>query len=625
GIVGCNFTGSRTIMSWMLLVSLSFIPVALAGETADAAKEKAKLQEDKAKQQALLDTTLKEYNSRDKAKTLLVLLNSSEPEIKNTALKAIEELPEYCKIDPAVNALRSKLLGIRESAADILGAAGAEESVIPLFNALINDPCETVRQKSLNALLKLTTREKLIINLADVMKQEGTGPYHIRADAYMGDIGQGSDRAVNDMAARAQIIKMWPAGPRAHIFFGDIFTYLKDYDMVLINSVYSYAMPDPVVSTVAGGVTLDIRVTKVEEFITLERRIISNSLGSVSGRDYEEDAVGWVNWWSEENRKPCAQRYLERKAEMEQPALAKKGGPSDIEKRLKLGTWCKYQKQEKEAVQEFTAVLAKDAANAAALGNLKEMGYAVYGGQWQSVAQTLPSGEKSVFELVNQLKFRDESNQKEASAQLSGIDPIFKLRPFIKTLQADPVESARAYAAEGLAEVKEPKVVMPYLVKASIEDEAESVRTAAVKSINKLGAKESIVWYIYYLDKNPEPTVLGRAIEMLGNVAINDKLAIIELLRQMYRIDSAIRNAPAALNMLPPDMQYFDAGWINNITAGAVIIELPNKQLNPVKNPAPLKDTAEALLKVAGEALAKVTHQNFGADYVQWLKWWNAN
>ncbi|MFH1227052.1 MAG: hypothetical protein V1701_04000 [Planctomycetota bacterium] len=68
-------------------------------------------------------------------------------------------------------------------------------------------------------------------------------------------------------------------GQRAHIQMSDQFTYLKDYDMVLINSVYSYAMPDPVIGTVAQGTILDVRpiVSADLKYISMELRPSSSS------------------------------------------------------------------------------------------------------------------------------------------------------------------------------------------------------------------------------------------------------------------------------------------------------------------------------------------------------------
>lgn len=577
---------------------------------------------DKAKQQESLAAALKEYNSPDKVKSLLPFLDSPYAEISTTALAALRELPAYYVFGPALDALRARTRVAREYAAEALGTAGNDDAVLPLVKVILNDPQDPVRQKALNSLLNLASRDRLISNFSEVMQQEGVGPYHIRAAGAMGYVGLGSDRAVTQLVQRLKIIRIWPAGPRVHAFFGELFTYIKDFDIVLTNAQFSWTMPDPVPSTIYSGVVLDVRITKVEEFITIEREVIMHSLGRISGNDFGQDSKRWLDWWAGENSKTLAQRYAEKKAEIAKSEAARKEGGIDAGKRLQLGVWCKNQKQEKEAVQEFTAVLAKDESDTSAATNLRDMGFAFYEDRWQEIPKVLPLGERAVHVLLNQLKTYDETKRQEASAQLAGSDAVFKFRPFIKTLQADPVPSIRAYTAEGLAGTGERNVVS-YLVKASLEDESEAVRTSAFNALAKFGIRESIPWYAYFLESSPDTTALLRTTKILGEIGVGDRLAAVALLRQLFWLNSATNPEMKAANLSLPYLQALGVHQKDTLTFGSVIIELPDKKLGAPRTQGSLKMPDDILVKATAEALSKITGQNLGTDYTQWSAWWN--
>ncbi|MFA5795180.1 MAG: hypothetical protein WC980_08995 [Candidatus Brocadiia bacterium] len=68
-------------------------------------------------------------------------------------------------------------------------------------------------------------------------------------------------------------------GQRAHIQMSDQFTYVKDFDIVLVNASSSQVMPDPIVGTAAQGTILDVRpiVSADLKYISMELRPSSSS------------------------------------------------------------------------------------------------------------------------------------------------------------------------------------------------------------------------------------------------------------------------------------------------------------------------------------------------------------
>jgi len=598
----------RLLTIWILLSAMLLLfPVISRGATSNPDDEKAK-------QRKLLETALREYDSQDKAETLLGFIANSNPEIRNIAIEALQKLPAYYKLSPVLDALRNKSREARKHASEVLGTTGSPKAIIPLFNAVLNDPDEVVRQNALNSLLKLSTKEDLIIKFGSFLNRKDTGPYQIRAAGSLGEIGQGNDRAIKYLVRRMEIT-IWPPGPRAHIFFGDLFTYIKDFDVVQANAVESVAMGKPVIDTLYTGIVLDVRVAKIEEIRVVEFEIVCRSLKNISGRDFGPDTARWIDWWSAETKKTLAQRYEERKKEAANGA--------DIGKLLELGVWCKYQKMPKEAVQEFVAVLAKDPANPLALTNLREMGFVLSHQQWQPIVDALQTNEILTHQLLNQLKTYNPVKRQEAMEELDKIEPICKLRPFIKTLQIDPVESVRVYVAEKLGEFKEAPVI-PYLVKKSLEDESETVRNNALDSIKKIGFNESIPWYLYFLEHHPDETTLVRITEILATFGNHNKAVVTALLRKMnYQTANNPKIFPVAPAPIPLDKK-------QTLNINSTIIELPLIEL-PRKSPDrttsefnPMDSTRQQTqLKAISDALIKITGQDFGTDYVKWLRWWN--
>lgn len=68
-------------------------------------------------------------------------------------------------------------------------------------------------------------------------------------------------------------------GQRAHIQMSDQFTYIKDYDIVLVNAQFSWTMPDPIPGVAAQGTILDVRPTVSADlkYISMELRPSSSS------------------------------------------------------------------------------------------------------------------------------------------------------------------------------------------------------------------------------------------------------------------------------------------------------------------------------------------------------------
>ena len=68
-------------------------------------------------------------------------------------------------------------------------------------------------------------------------------------------------------------------GQRAHIQMSDQFTYIKDYDIVLVNAQFSWTMPDPIPGVTAQGTILDVRPTVSADlkYISMELRPSSSS------------------------------------------------------------------------------------------------------------------------------------------------------------------------------------------------------------------------------------------------------------------------------------------------------------------------------------------------------------
>ncbi len=566
----------------------------------------------KAKQRQILDATLKDFHSEAKVKTLLAFLVSPHAEIKNGALKALRELPACYQINPLLEVLPANIPVIREYASTTLGTLGKEESITPLFQAVLKDPYEKIRKNALNSLLKLTSQARLIKLLNQALKQEGCGPYHIRAAGCLGEIGYNSDIAINALVERLKIIRIWPPGPRAHIIFQEQFTYIKDYDIVQSAGPAGISSADPVADTVYSGIVFDVKVIRVEEYIEIERDVVSQSLDNITGLAYGQDMNQWVQWWGKEQQKGLIKRYKGKKLAIKQGS-GTTPAHTDTEKHLALGIWCRIQKLQQEAVGEFTTILKQDPKYKGALAQLKEMGYVFYHDQWRPLGEVFPHQERLIIRLLDYLKFYDPKKSKEARAELEAIEPFYKLRPFIKYLQVEPWDKIRDYIVKELATTEEPKVI-PYLVKTSLLDDSETVRNNAFDSIAKIDPQASIPWYIYFLDNNPGAPATLRATRILGEIGSLDSRVITALLRRMYRINlgnQAAQNIPAPAL---PKMFTLDTDKKENLLLGTVKIEMPDIELADIK-------TEEQLNSVAS-SLAKVTGKNFGKDYTSWNTWW---
>ncbi len=123
------------------------------------------------------------------------------------------------------------------------------------------------------------------------------------------------------------------------------------------------------------------------------------------------------------------------------------------------------------------------------------------------------AGEARVLRLLAGVASGDETRAAAARRQMLAEEARYKLAPLAQALRSKPT-ALRLYAAETLARLRDPLGV-PALLKRTVEDPEESVRTAAALALKEIGSPSTIEPLVRALDSRYSD-VRVRAAEAIG-------------------------------------------------------------------------------------------------------------
>ena len=214
------------------------------------------------------------------------------------ALEALEGLPVDTLARPALRALRRGTPAERRLAATLLARWGDVDAVRPLINAAIRDREKSVRAAAVTALKD--------IDHPDTMRPFARAMFSdtpiIRTNAAEALGSFGGAVAVEWIIRRLQ--SGGGPGGRNNLFVGRQLSYISDFDVEIAQASQ---IGDPIVGTIREGVVLDTRVLSVrEEFTTVERRVLYDSLRQASGQQIGDDVALWEEWYEREGREALA-------------------------------------------------------------------------------------------------------------------------------------------------------------------------------------------------------------------------------------------------------------------------------------------------------------------------------
>ncbi|MEK7866099.1 MAG: hypothetical protein AAB434_05405, partial [Planctomycetota bacterium] len=117
----------------------------------------------------------------------------------------------------------------------------------------------------------------------------------VRAAEAIGVIGGGYVGAVEVLIK--ELFITYGSSQRVNIFFATQTAYVRDFDIEIAQAA---VIADPIPGTVASGVVLDTTVLRIQEkMIVIERRVIGDALGKLTGEDFGDDAKAWARWWEQ--------------------------------------------------------------------------------------------------------------------------------------------------------------------------------------------------------------------------------------------------------------------------------------------------------------------------------------
>ncbi|MEK7447920.1 MAG: HEAT repeat domain-containing protein, partial [Planctomycetota bacterium] len=241
---------------------------------------------------------------RDHASQLLQKFKQKNitEENKKKILGELANIKPECKVKPFIDTLvNSSHQEAKLYATSELGQITDPRSAYPLVNTTLYDKSLKIRTEALNSLkqLKPARAENFFIRNLD-----NESPL-IRSRAVAGIQQVGSPKAAGVLIKK--LIMTYTGFGRGHIYIGDQFSYIKDYDIII--AVPPSAMVDPIVATVNEGIVLDVDVIRVDVEITIEteRTVIGRALNQLTGQDFGPDANKWAAWWNENKKVILAQ------------------------------------------------------------------------------------------------------------------------------------------------------------------------------------------------------------------------------------------------------------------------------------------------------------------------------
>jgi hypothetical protein len=333
--------------------------------------------------------------------------------------------------------------------------------------------------------------------------------------------------------------------------------------------------------------------------------------------------------------------YLSKKKEI--ATAEKESGKFDSETRLRLAIWAVQTNEElmrNTVISDLQEIVRKEPDNVFAH---QMLGHVKYQNKWMTMQEYAKVREKECEKILQKMKTTKDSDKGDLIKSFKEIEIPCKMKPLVNTL-LDSSESMKLFAISELKDTKE-KSAIPYLVRASLIDEKESVRKASFDTVKDWDRKESNTYYSYYsrtAGNAFDGQLRGRALQSIIDSGVSeiDSDVVGSVMWTMHGLMCEIKaqlvtaNAPftlpnlrtASVNFTNPTFPPYGGTVAPISLMGSYNIELPDVSFQGihtrVKMPASGSISLERQLFLAGRALEAMTAQNFGTDYNKWLAWW---
>ncbi|MBI4615490.1 MAG: HEAT repeat domain-containing protein [Planctomycetes bacterium] len=179
----------------------------------------------------------------------------------------------------------------RARAAAALGGAGELMALKPLVKSAVADASEEVRKASVEALLAIGyPQTPYYFEPALLHRNQAVRLAALEA------VGRFANFPAIQVYVRTIHLR-YGGGPRANIFVGSQSGYIRDYDVQVAPNA---TIADPVVGILSEGAVLDAKVLWIDEFITIEERVVVyGNLRRIAKVELPDDPKAWLAWWEE--------------------------------------------------------------------------------------------------------------------------------------------------------------------------------------------------------------------------------------------------------------------------------------------------------------------------------------
>lgn len=185
---------------------------------------------------------------------------------------------------------------VRRGACELLAEVPSDAGLSRVIKLSLMDPAEKVRAAALDAALRSGHPELAIpylraIETGDVLMCERACPALARI------------RDPRSVPALIELMAPKPAAaggsggarPRAHVFFGEQISYVRDFDVEIAQGA---VIAKPVIGVLQAGTVLDVGVGGVTVISHRVRNAALGALRRLSGLDFGSSPAKWAGWWA---------------------------------------------------------------------------------------------------------------------------------------------------------------------------------------------------------------------------------------------------------------------------------------------------------------------------------------
>ena len=234
---------------------------------------------------------------------LLNRMSRSGPTLRAVGGELIRRQPRNAACEALVKALESKQEPLNLVAIELAARLTDEATLEPLIGCALLSTRPTVREAARSALNRFE-HDGIIYPFLRALRSKNDG---LREHALMGLAGLADLRTAGSLISHLGALSDGSASSasrRAHTFNGSQHAVVNGFDAQVANSA---AIAKPIISVVQEGVVLDVNLLgtspgridrrRAPAHGREERRLTAKVLKTVTGQDYGEDVVLWLEWW----------------------------------------------------------------------------------------------------------------------------------------------------------------------------------------------------------------------------------------------------------------------------------------------------------------------------------------